>query len=42
MSETFRASIDIAASPDRVFDFFVRPELLVRWMGDFARLECAD
>lgn len=39
MSETFRTSIDIAATPDRVFDSFVRPELLVRWMGDFARLE---
>jgi len=39
MSETFTTSIDIAAAPDQVFDHFVRPELLVRWMGDFARLE---
>lgn len=39
MSETFRTSIDIAAAPERVFDHFVQPELLVRWMGDFARLE---
>lgn len=39
MSETFRTSIDIAATQDQVFDYFVRPELLVRWMGDFARLE---
>jgi uncharacterized protein YndB with AHSA1/START domain len=39
MSETFRTSIDIAAPADQVFDHFVRPELLVRWMGDFARLE---
>jgi len=39
MSETFRTSIDIAATQDHVFDYFVRPELLVRWMGDFARLE---
>ena len=39
MSETFRTSIDIQATPERVFDYFVRPELLVRWMGDFARLE---
>ncbi len=39
MSETFRTSIDIAAAQDQVFDYFVRPELLVRWMGDFARLE---
>ncbi|HWL85265.1 MAG TPA: SRPBCC domain-containing protein [Polyangiaceae bacterium] len=39
MSETFRTSIEIAADPDRVFDHFVQPELLVRWMGDRARLE---
>ena len=42
MSETFRTEIDVAAAPDRVFDFFVRPELLVRWMGDWARLEAKD
>jgi uncharacterized protein YndB with AHSA1/START domain len=41
MSETYRTSIDIAAPPDEVFDYFVRPELLVRWMGDLARLEAA-
>jgi uncharacterized protein YndB with AHSA1/START domain len=39
MSETFRATLDIAAPPERVFEYFVNPELLVRWMGDFARLE---
>jgi uncharacterized protein YndB with AHSA1/START domain len=39
MSETFRTSIDIAATQEQVFDYFVRPELLVRWMGDLARLE---
>ena len=42
MSETFRTSIDIAAPPERVFDHFVQPELLVRWMGDVARLEAID
>ena len=42
MSETFRTEIEIAASPETVFDYFVRPELLVRWMGDFARLEAKD
>jgi uncharacterized protein YndB with AHSA1/START domain len=41
MSETFRTSIDIAAPQEQVFDYFVRPELLVRWMGDFARLEAS-
>jgi uncharacterized protein YndB with AHSA1/START domain len=42
MSETFRTSIDIVATPECVFDYFVKPELLVRWMGDFARLEAVD
>ncbi len=42
MTETFRTEIEIAALPDRVFDYFVVPELLVRWMGDFARLEARD
>lgn len=39
MSEVFRTEIEIEAPPDQVFDYFVQPELLVRWMGDFARLE---
>jgi len=39
MSETFRTEIDIEAEPEVVFDYFAKPELLVRWMGDFARLE---
>jgi uncharacterized protein YndB with AHSA1/START domain len=39
MSETFRTALDIAAPPELVFEYFVNPELLVRWMGDFARLE---
>ena len=42
MSDAYRTSIDIEAEPDVVFDYFVRPELLVRWMGDFARLEAVD
>jgi uncharacterized protein YndB with AHSA1/START domain len=42
MTETFRMSIDVEAAPERVFDHFVRPELLVRWMGDIARLEARD
>lgn len=42
MSETFRTSIEIEATPDRVFDHFVKPELLVRWMGDVARLEAVE
>jgi uncharacterized protein YndB with AHSA1/START domain len=39
MSETYRTTLDVEASPEEVFDHFVRPELLVRWMGDAARLE---
>jgi uncharacterized protein YndB with AHSA1/START domain len=42
VSETYRTSLVIAAPPDRVFDHFVVPELLVRWMGDWARLEARD
>lgn len=42
MSGTFRTSLDIEATAERVFDHFVRPELLVRWMGDVARLEACD
>jgi uncharacterized protein YndB with AHSA1/START domain len=42
VSETYRTSIEIAAEPGVVFDHFVRPDLLVRWMGDRARLEAVD
>jgi len=34
--EPYRASIHIEAEPDLVFDYFTRPEALVRWMGDRA------
>lgn len=42
MNEPFRTSIDIAATPEHVFDYFTNPELLVRWMGDFARLDAVE
>jgi uncharacterized protein YndB with AHSA1/START domain len=42
MSETYRTSIDIEAPPERVFEYFVDPALLVRWMGDVARLEATS
>jgi hypothetical protein len=42
MSETFRTSIEIAAAQEEVSDYFVKPELLVRWMGDYARLEASE
>jgi uncharacterized protein YndB with AHSA1/START domain len=39
MTETYTTTIDIKASPDAVYRHFVQPERLVRWMGDYARLE---
>jgi uncharacterized protein YndB with AHSA1/START domain len=42
VSETYRTSIEIAAAPEVVFQHFVRPELLVRWMGDRARIEAVE
>ncbi len=42
MTETFTTSLHIEAPPERVFDHFTRPELLVRWMGDYARLEAVE
>ena len=41
MSATFRTEIEIEAPPEVVFDFFVQPDKLVRWMGDFARLDAS-
>lgn len=39
MSEaSFTTRVWLDATPDRVFDHFVQPERLVRWMGDYARL----
>jgi len=42
MSATYRTSIDIDATPEQVFDHFIKPELLVRWMGDVARLDAVE
>jgi uncharacterized protein YndB with AHSA1/START domain len=42
VTEAYHTSIFIEAPPERVFDHFVVPELLVRWMGDWARLEARD
>lgn len=38
----YKTSIDIEADPEVVFDHFVQPELLVRWMGDYAKLDAKD
>ena len=39
MSESFRTSLEIDAPQEEVFDYFVKADLLVRWMGDVARLQ---
>jgi uncharacterized protein YndB with AHSA1/START domain len=33
------ASVFVEAPPERVYEYFTRPEAMVRWMGDFALLE---
>ena len=38
-SEPLRASVQIDATPERVFEYFVRPESMLRWMGDYALLD---
>lgn len=42
MSESYSTSLFIAAAPETVFDHFTRPDLLVRWMGDHARLAAKE
>ena len=32
-------SVHIDAPPESVYEYFVRPELMVRWMGEHADLE---
>jgi uncharacterized protein YndB with AHSA1/START domain len=39
MTTAYHHSIFILAEPERIFDYFLVPELMVQWMGDFARLE---
>lgn len=41
-AEPFRTSIRIPAPAHTVFDYFVDPALLVRWMGDRAEVEPND
>jgi uncharacterized protein YndB with AHSA1/START domain len=38
-AEPVRASIRIDAPPERVYEHFVNPEAMVRWMGESAVLE---
>jgi uncharacterized protein YndB with AHSA1/START domain len=39
MADPVCASIHIEASPERVYEHFVKPEAMVRWMGEYAALE---
>jgi uncharacterized protein YndB with AHSA1/START domain len=39
VSEPFTASIDIAAPPIRVFDYFSNPEAMIEWIGNYAVLD---
>jgi uncharacterized protein YndB with AHSA1/START domain len=38
-AEPVTASVFVRAAPERVYEYFTRPEAIVRWMGDYALLE---
>lgn len=38
-TEPVTASVFVEAPPARVYEYFTRPEAIVRWMGDYALLE---
>jgi uncharacterized protein YndB with AHSA1/START domain len=38
-AEPYTTSVHVDADPDRVFDYFTRPEAILRWMGDYAVLD---
>jgi uncharacterized protein YndB with AHSA1/START domain len=40
-AETVTASVHIDAPPERVYEYFTRPEAIVSWMGEYALLEAA-
>jgi len=33
------ASVHIDAPPERVYEYFVKPQAMLAWMGDYALLE---
>jgi uncharacterized protein YndB with AHSA1/START domain len=37
--DTYNSTVRIAASPTDVFPYFTEPDLLVRWMGEWAGLD---
>lgn len=38
-AEVVTASVHVTADPDVVFKYFTRPEMIVRWIGDYAVLD---
>jgi len=38
-TEPYTTSVHIEADPERVFDYFTKPEAILRWMGDYAVLD---
>jgi len=40
-AEPVIASVHIDAPPERVYEYFVKPEAIVTWMGDYALLEAS-
>jgi uncharacterized protein YndB with AHSA1/START domain len=38
-TDPYRTSIEVAAPPEKVFPYFTQPDVIVRWMGDFAVLD---
>jgi uncharacterized protein YndB with AHSA1/START domain len=42
MIEPFVQTLEIKAPPEDVFAYFTDPTKLVRWMGDYARLDARD
>lgn len=38
-AEPYQHAVHVAAEPEQVFEYFVRPEMIVRWMGDYAVLD---
>lgn len=37
--EPYRTTVDIAAPPEAVYPYFIDPEAIVTWMGDYAALD---
>jgi len=39
VAEPVRARVHVEAAPELVYEYFTSPEAMVRWMGEFARLD---